>query len=123
MTKYLLITAILVVTSCTPSNPERWMEMEANACLPTAIAFRQGLQRQGIWSEVFRYNYRDGSNKVKGHAMVAYLYPSGQNQLYTYDYMGSYRTRAFTNNVTNVALQAHSLRSGSTNTFNAQWLK
>jgi hypothetical protein len=123
MTKYLLITAILVVTSCTPSNPERWMEMEANACLPTAIAFRQGLQRQGVWSEVFRYNYRDGSNKVKGHAMCAYLYPSGQNQLYTYDYMGSYRTRAFTNNVTNVALQAHSLRSGSTNTFNAQWLK
>jgi hypothetical protein len=43
----LTLLAALFITACVslPSNPEAWMEREFNACLPTAIAFREGLRK------------------------------------------------------------------------------
>ena len=122
----LLILACLMVVSCetTPTNPEFWMEKEINACLPTAIIFKQSLNKYGVWSEVFRYSWKDSeTGKLKGHAMVAYLYPPGKNQLFTYDQMGSYRTYAYTNNVESIAQTAHNLRWSTNKTFYASWIK
>lgn len=124
--KYLLLIFLLILTGCetTPTNPEFWMEQEVNACLPTAIIFKQSLRKYGVWSEVFRYSWKDSqTGKIRGHAMVAYLYPPGKNQLFTYDKMGSWRTYAYTNNVQAIAQYAHTARGSSDKIFAASWIK
>ena len=124
--KYLLLILFLILTGCqtTPINPEFWMEKEVNACLPTAIIFKQSLNKYGVWSEVFRYSWKDReTGKLRGHAMVAYLYPPGKNQLFTYDSMGSFRTFAYTNNVQSIASYAHHVRGSTETVFNTEWIK
>ena len=107
----LLILALLGSTGCavTPQSPEPWMARERNACLPTAVAMSQGLKRQGITAKVVRYSYRL-QGRLLGHAITAYLYPPGANTLYTYDYEGSWRTRAYWGDDTGIARAAESLR-------------
>lgn len=122
-----LILGILcfVFAACetTPKNPEAWMEREINACLPTAIAFREGLRKYQVWARVFSYRYYErGSSKPRGHAMVAYLYPSGKNKLWTYDNWGSWRTKAFTHDVLGIAQYAHVVRGGRENVISAEWI-
>jgi hypothetical protein len=106
-----LILALLGSTGCavTPHSPEPWMARERNACLPTAIAMSQGLKRQGIQAKVVRYSYRL-PERLLGHAITAYLYPPGANRIYTYDYEGSWRTRAFWGDDAGIARAAESLR-------------
>lgn len=99
------------------------MEGEDNACLPTAIAFRQSLKRQGVWAEVITYEFTDNNGKPRFHALTAYLYPSGQNQLWTYDKEGSFRTRAFVNDPEMVAQLGHKARLGQGLTRNAKYVK
>jgi hypothetical protein len=125
MKKLLLLTIVLLVAcQTTPKNPDFWMEKEINACLPTAITFRESLRKYDIWAEVFTYRwYNIEENKGHGHAMVAYLYPKGKNQLWTYDALGSYKTRAFTNNVYQIAQQAHSLRGDTNKIVLAEFIK
>jgi hypothetical protein len=117
-----IVAAVLTACATTPTNPEAWMERELNSCLPTAIAMREGLNRQGIWAEVFTYRFNN-NGKLGGHAMTAYLYPSGENRLWAYDSMGSWRVRAFTNDVESIARIAHSQRRLSTNVWGAAWVK
>lgn len=108
LNKLLIIFSIFLI-SCTnlPKNPDAWMESQRNACLPTAIAFRQALKKQDIWAKVVRYGWFDyKSNSNKGHAIVAYLYPPGENKLWTYDFWGSYRTRAFINDPYEISQKA-----------------
>ena len=123
--KYFLILLIAFLAGCvTPTNPEFWMEKEINACLPTAIIFKQSLRKYDVWSDVFCYSWKDTqTGKIKGHAMVAYLYPPGKNQLWTYDAMGSWRTYAYTNNVQNIAQYAHNIRGSTNQVFGARWIK
>jgi hypothetical protein len=124
--KLVYLFLLLVLPGCEnlPKNPEQWMIREKNACLPTAIAFKQGLNRQDIWSEVVRYTYKRKDGKYTGHAIVAYLYPPGKNQLWTYDYEGSWRTRAFINDPKQIATQAEIIRGRSYNTIlYAEFLK
>jgi hypothetical protein len=111
MKALLLILSVLVSTGCavTPQSPEPWMARERNACLPTAIAMSQGLKRQGITAKVVRYSYRL-QGRLLGHAITAYLYPPGANTLYTYDYEGSWRTRAYWGDDAGIARAAESLR-------------
>jgi hypothetical protein len=111
MKALLLILALLGSTGCavTPQSPEPWMARERNACLPTAIAMSQGLKRQGITAKVVRYSYRL-QGRLLGHAITAYLYPPGANTLYTYDYEGSWRTRAYWGDDAGIARAAESLR-------------
>lgn len=126
MIKKLSVLSFLLLLGCetTPTNPEFWMEREVNACLPTAIVFKQSLRKYDIWSEVFRYSWRDSeTGKIRGHAMVAYLYPSGKNQLFTYDALGSWRTYAYTNNVQNIAQYAHRVRGNQEKVLEASWIK
>jgi hypothetical protein len=120
----LTLLAALFITACVslPSNPEAWMEREVNACLPTAIAFREGLRKYQVWAEVVRYSYHDGK-RHRGHAITAYLYPKGKNQLWTYDSEGSYRTHAFTNNPTQIAQRAHAARLWQGRVYHAEFVK
>jgi hypothetical protein len=123
--KYILTILCLFLIACetTPTNPEWWMEREVNACLPTAITFRESLKKYNIWAEVFRYSWRDEKGKLRGHAMVAYLYPKGKNQLWTYDSEGSFRIRAYTNNVTDIAQKSHYVRGWTNKIFSAEYIK
>jgi hypothetical protein len=102
----------LLIGCSTIENPEKWMEREKNACLPTAIAFQKGLERQGLWSKVLIYRYLDRNmNKRSGHAVTVYLYPPGKNQLWTYDYLGSYRVRAYNDRPIQIAEQTVFVRN------------
>ena len=123
--KYVLCLLCVVFVGCetTPQNPEQWMARERNACLPTAIAFKEGLRRYQVWSEVVRYVYKNDKNKRVGHAIVAYLYPPGKNQLWTYDYEGSWRTRAYTTNPHQIATEAEKLRGRNTVVEYAEFIK
>jgi len=101
-----LLSLLSVSCSTMPTNPQKWMEWHgANDCLPTAIAFREGLKESKCkWSKVVVYGYTDyATGKPMGHAVVAFMYPIGKNQLWTYDYMGSYRTRAYIDDVKTIA--------------------
>jgi hypothetical protein len=121
---FLMLLLLAVGCETTPKNPEYWMEKEINACLPTAIIFKQSLRKYDIWSEVFKYSWKEpNTGKLRGHAMVAYLYPPGQNQLWTYDNQGSWRVRAFTNDVTSIAQLSHNYRGWSGKVFNAEYIK
>ena len=113
MKTFLCILLALVLCGCEtlPVNSEKWMERERNACLPTAIAFREGLKKYDVWAEVVSYWYVDSkTKKIKGHSIVAYMYPPGKNQLWTYDYEGSWRTRAWKDDPLMIARQAESIR-------------
>lgn len=118
-----LIAVVLALNACTatPRNAEQWMARERNACLPTAIAMSQGLQRQGIQARVVRYSYESKGRQV-GHAICAYLYPSGANTLYTYDYEGSWRTRAYWDDPRGIAGAAERLRGRHYKLTDAQFL-
>ena len=124
-TLYLFIL-IFSVTSCTitPKNPEKWMEMEKNACLPTAIAFKEGLEKYNIWSEVVTYRWIDKkTNKIKGHAITAYMYPKSKNQLWTYDFWGSYRVRAYKDDPLQIAREAVKVRNEERDVYFAQFIR
>ena len=124
--RLVLVLLLVLLTACqtTPTNPEFWMEKEINACLPTAIIFKQSLRKYDIWSEVFRYSWKDSqTGKIRGHAMVVYLYPPGKNQLWTYDSEGSWRTYAYTNNVKGIAQYAHMIRGSTETVFGAEYIR
>lgn len=122
--KYLLILIIAFLAACetVPKNPEAWMEMEKNSCLPTAIVFKQALRKYDVWARVFTYQYNPTNSKALGHAMVAYLYPPGENKLWTYDSFGSFRIRAYTNDLATIARISHYSRGGSNVAYNAVWV-
>lgn len=124
--KKITLIALLLITACstTPKNPQAWMEQEINACMPTAIAFREGLRESNVWAHVLVYKYYSSEYKrMRGHAIVAYLYPKGTNQLWTYDQLGSYRTRAYISNEDAIAKYAHKVR-GNEGTFDsAEWIR
>jgi len=123
---FLLLVVCIIFTSCTntPKNPESWMANQKNACLPTAIAFREGLQKYDVWSEVLRYEWIDKKTlKRSGHAIVAYMYPKGQNKLWTYDFWGSYRVRAFKDNPLQIAREAVRVRLEDRDVYFAEFIK
>jgi hypothetical protein len=100
------------------------METKRNACLPTAIAFREGLRKYDVWSEVVVYGWFDKKDKkLKGHAIVAYMYPPGKNQLWTYDFWGSYRVRAFKDDPVDIAQKAVNARQEDRYVSSAEFLK
>lgn len=126
MKKLLLILVCAGLTACatTPSNPQAWMEMKRNACFPTAIAFREGLRKYDVWSEVIIYTWIDQkTKKSEAHAIVAYMYPKGQNKLWTYDYWGSYRVRAYKDDPVEIAQKAVDARNEDRYVTSAEFVK
>ena len=124
--KFLGIVFLAFLLGCqtAPKNPQPWMEREINACLPTAIAFRQALKESNVWAEVLTYKYYSPKfQRVRGHAFVAYLYPPGTNQLWTYDNQGSYRTRAYITSVDGIAKQGHLQRLSEGIFRTAKWVR
>jgi hypothetical protein len=122
MTRALLAALLLTGCQSLPTNPEAWLEREINACLPTAIVFKEGLNKYNVWSEVLKYTWHDGK-RYRGHAMTVYLYPKGKNQLWTYDYMGSYRTYAFADNPRQIAQRAHNARRWQGMVLDAEFVR
>ena len=126
MKKLLVLLACVALTACatTPSNPQAWMEMKRNACLPTAIAFREGLRQYDVWSEVIIYTWTDQKTKnPEAHAIVAYMYPKGQNRLWTYDYWGSFRVRAYKDDPVEIAQKAANARNEDRYVTSAEFVK
>ena len=77
--KYLL--AIFMLTGCAINPPVKaWTSGERNACLPEAIVMREGLRGAGIKAEVVIIR-----TAMINHAVAAYIYPTGQNQLWAWD--------------------------------------
>ena len=118
-----IFAVALALSACTatPRNAEQWMSRERNACLPTAIAMSQGLTRQGISARVVRYSYESKGRPV-GHAITAYLYPPGANTLYTYDFEGSWHTRAYWSDPHDIAAAAERLRGRTAPILTADFL-
>ena len=99
---------MLVACESTPKNPQNWMELQQNACLPTAIIYKKSLDnKKNIWSKIIIYQY---THKNMGHAIVTYMYPPGENRLWTYDYLGSYRAKAYKDNPMQIAREAEKAR-------------
>jgi len=93
--------------STLPTNPDSWMEMERNACLPTAIAFRESLRKYGLWARVLKTVYVI-NGKIVGHSLVVYEYPKDSGKIYVYDRMGSIEVNSpkdYPEAVANEALQ------------------
>lgn len=121
-----LILSLVLLAGCqtVPTNPEYWVEKETNACLPTAILFKQSLTKYGVWSRVLTTSYIDmRDQKNHGHALVAYLYPAGKNMLWTYDAEGSYQVRAYKDNPSEVAKKAFESRGQSRTLLTATYLE
>ena len=111
--KYLgALLLFFVGCSNTPKNPESWLEFQKNACLPTAIVYKKALEKDQVWGKVVSYQYQ---NKSLGHAIAAYLYPPGHNKLWTYDYLGSYRARAYVDNPLQIARECEKQRGRDPN--------
>jgi hypothetical protein len=109
--KYILLVLTLTIfygCTITPSNKDaNWYKNQENACLPTAIVFREGLRKYGVWAQVMTTdNYEMDSGKEFGHSVCVYLYPPGKNTLWVYDFSGSTRVRAFTNDCVGIANKA-----------------
>ena len=110
MKTFALLFSLVLAGCAGPTNPEAWMARERNACLPTAVSMAEGLKRQGIQARVLIYSYR-ANGRQAGHALTAYLYPPGKNTLWTYDFEGSWQTRAYWEDPVGIATAAEQLRS------------
>lgn len=112
--KALTLNCLLIfLIGCTsvPKNPEAEAEKQINACLPNAIIMAQALRRQDVWARVMEVRWNKTGN-INGHAYTIYLYPPGQNQLWSYDRdWGSMRIRAYKDEPWGVAAQANRQRS------------
>jgi hypothetical protein len=54
---------------------------------------------------------------------LAYIYPKGKNKLWTYDFLGSYRTRAYIDNPVALAQQAQYVRGNYNKITFAEYVK
>jgi len=88
-----------------PTNPDSWMEMEQNACLPTAIAFRESLKKYNLRARVLKSVYIL-NDKFIGHSMVVYEYPKDSGRIYVYDRMGSCEVHSSKENPKAIASEA-----------------
>jgi hypothetical protein len=131
MNNLLKVTAVVLISiitfSCTitPSNKDaNWYSKQENACLPAAIVFREGLRKYGVWAQVMTTdNYEMDSGKPFGHAVCVYLYPPGKNTLWVYDFSGSTRVRAYTNNCVDIANKAWFWKAYRWECASAEYLK
>lgn len=107
--KLLPILIGLLLSACstidgvgTPSNPAKWMEREFNACLPTAILFKESLNQYKVWSEVVTYRaFNPDTGKAACHAIVVFNYPKGTENYWTYDFEGSYKIQKDSGSISN----------------------
>jgi hypothetical protein len=94
---------LLILTSCASTSfehPNKRIERQKNACLPSAILLRESLKKYNIWSQVIVFTWEDKNKKRFGHAYCFYEYPKNSGQVWSYcNDWGSYRS-SFTKNET-----------------------
>lgn len=100
MKTLLLVALLLAGCVTTPPAPVPGIATKySNACLPEAIQMAQSLKEHGIQAKVLRIE-----TTTWGHAVAAYLYPTGANQLWVWDsYWGSLRVRSYWHDATGTA--------------------
>jgi hypothetical protein len=98
MYKTFFLVLALVLFGCVqapPAPPPPFAAKYRKGCLPEAAAMAQGLKEKNIAAQVVIYTYGPPA-WPDGHAVAAYLYPPGANQLWVWDSgWGSARVRAF----------------------------
>lgn len=103
MKKVLIILIATALCSCSTyppiDNPTKLPFRFGNDCLPQAIIMTEALREKNIEARVVRIY-----TKKWGHAICAYMYPKGQNQLWAWDrnYM-SIRLRAWKDDPESIA--------------------
>jgi len=76
-----LIPLLLLLASCATNPPvPSWSSGERNACVPEAAVMCEGLRKAGIKSEIVLI-----STPAWRHAVTAYIYPAGKNQMWIWD--------------------------------------
>lgn len=100
--KTLLATITLLLAACASNPPvdaPPWVGRYKNACLPEAIVMTEGLREKGIQAKVLSIH-----TAKWGHAVCAYLYPTGQNRLWVWDsYWKSIPVRAWWDSPNSIA--------------------
>jgi hypothetical protein len=118
----LALAAVVALSSCVtkPPAPVPGIATKySNACLPEAITMAQSLKDHGIQAKVLRIE----TSKF-GHAVAAYLYPSGANQLWLWDsYWGSLRVRAYWTDAAGTARAWLYSTKHSTPLVRADWIE
>jgi hypothetical protein len=120
-----VLILFLAITGCALTPQDRLARQFGyydNSCLPTAIAFREGLKSKDVWSEVLVYQFVE-NGATRGHAMCVYTYPSKSSKVWTYDMWGSYRSPASTNNPLAIAKVAHTVRNNNGRVVWAEFLE
>lgn len=103
--KTILFTIILFfVVGCNDPLSELSDYKQTNACLPQAIICKKALAKQGVWSKVLVYYYKEERD---GHAICVYKYAG---KLWTYDHAGSYDVRVEVDRPLEVAQAAENRR-------------
>lgn len=108
--KYGILVFSLFLIGCQslPKNPEKAVEKQKNACLPSAIIMAEGLKKYNLWAKVLIAEWSDGKIKDKrnrGHAYTIYVY---KNQTWAYDKdWGSSKIKSSKNNPEAVAIEAN----------------
>jgi hypothetical protein len=94
-----LILALLM-TGCAVNPPvPAWTSGQRNACLPEAAVMSEGLKKADIKAEVVILR-----TPMWSHAVAAYLYPTGENQLWVWDAeWKSIRVRAYFDDADQIA--------------------
>lgn len=119
---HILSTMLAMLAGCAqmpPAPPPPFAAKFSQACLPEAAAMREGLSRYNVQARVIAYSYGVG-RPPRGHAICAYLYPVGANQLWAWDSTwGSVRLRAWWDDARDIARQ-WSRRTGTTPVIHAE---
>jgi hypothetical protein len=82
----LLVLLVLAGCANTPfEHPDKRVERQKNACMPSAILMREALKKYNIWSQVVVFSWKDKNNKKYGHAYCFYEYPKFSRKIWSYD--------------------------------------
>jgi hypothetical protein len=122
----LILISCLFLASCAlpPNNPDYWLESRKNACFPTAVSFKESLEKYNVWSEIVLYRrYNLNEKEFLNHAAVVFEYPSKSNKIWTYDNFGTYQIKANISDPFDVAQKAENARYFNRIVTYAEFLK
>jgi hypothetical protein len=97
------MSIVTIIVGCASQPPLKsvpsFIGRDQNACLPEAAAMAEGLKKEGIQAEVVVF-----TTDQRCHAICAYLYPTGSNQLWGWDsYNKSNMIRAWLDDADGIA--------------------
>lgn len=104
-----LLVLLLVGCANPPfEHPDKRVERQKNACLPSAIIMSESLKKYNIWTQVVTFTWVNKNNKRYGHAYCFYEYPKHSGKIWSYDNdWGTYRVWFSKNQTFENILQAN----------------